>query len=68
VAQLLVPPFSSRAVLGRPRRARLAPVVAAVAAGKLRVNVTHRFPLAAGEEAHALSRTGRVAGKIVLLP
>jgi NADPH:quinone reductase-like Zn-dependent oxidoreductase len=66
--ELLAPPFSSRAVLGRPRRARLAPVVEAVAAGKVRVNVVQRFALAEGEAAHALSRTGRVAGKIVLLP
>jgi NADPH:quinone reductase-like Zn-dependent oxidoreductase len=66
--QLLVPPFSSRAVLGRPRTPQLAAVVAAVAAGKVRVNVAQRFPLAEGEAAHALSRTGRVAGKLVLLP
>jgi len=68
VAQLLVPPFSSKSVLGRPNRARLAPVVAAVAAGQVRVNVAHRFPLAEAEAAHRLSRTGRVTGKIVLLP
>jgi NADPH:quinone reductase-like Zn-dependent oxidoreductase len=66
--QPIVPPFTSKAVLGRPNRARLAPVVAAVAAGKLRVNVTHRFPLADAEQAHALSKGGRVVGKIVLLP
>ena len=65
--QLLVPPFSSRAVLGRPRRPQLAAIAGAVAAGKVRVNVAHRFPLAEGEAAHALSRTGRVTGKIVLL-
>jgi NADPH:quinone reductase-like Zn-dependent oxidoreductase len=65
--QLLVPPFSSRAVLGRPRRTQLAAIAGAVAAGKVRVNVAHRFPLAEGEAAHALSRTGRVTGKIVLL-
>jgi NADPH:quinone reductase-like Zn-dependent oxidoreductase len=68
VAQLLVPPFSSRAVLGRPNRARLEPVVAAVAAGRVRVHLAHRFPLAEAEQAHRLSRTGRVAGKIVLIP
>lgn len=68
IAQLLVPPFSSRPVLGRPTRARLEPVVAAVAAGRVRVTIAHRLPLAEAEEAHRLSRTGRVAGKIVLLP
>lgn len=68
VAQLLAPPFSSRAVLGRPTRARLEPLVAAVAAGLLQVRIAHRFALGDAEQAHQLSRTGRVAGKIVLLP
>jgi NADPH:quinone reductase-like Zn-dependent oxidoreductase len=68
VAQLLVPPFSSKPVLGQPDRARLAQVVAVVAAGQVRVNIPHRFGLAEAEQAHQLSRTGRVTGKIVLLP
>jgi NADPH:quinone reductase-like Zn-dependent oxidoreductase len=68
VAQLLVPPFSSKAVLGQPDRERLARVVAAVAAGRVRVNIAHRFALADAEQAHQLSQTGRVTGKIVLLP
>jgi NADPH:quinone reductase-like Zn-dependent oxidoreductase len=68
VAQLLVPPFSSKAVLGRPTRERLAPLVAAVAAGQLTVNLAQRFGLAEAEQAHRQSRTGRVAGKLVLLP
>ena len=68
IAQLCVPPFASRAVLGRPRREHLARVVAAVAAGQLRVEIAGRFPLAEAERAHALSRTGRVTGKLVLLP
>jgi NADPH:quinone reductase-like Zn-dependent oxidoreductase len=67
-AQLLVPPFSSRVVLARVTRARLEPVVAAVAAGQIRVNLAGRFPLAQAEQAHALSRTGRVTGKLVLVP
>lgn len=66
--QVLVPPFSSKAVLGRPTRERLAHVVAAVAAGQVKVDVTHRFRLEEAEAAHALSRTGRVTGKIVLIP
>lgn len=66
--QPLIPPFTSKPVLGRPTRARLAPVVAAVAAGQVRVRIEHRFPLADAEQAHALSRTGRVTGKIVLIP
>jgi NADPH:quinone reductase-like Zn-dependent oxidoreductase len=68
IAQLLVPPFSSKAVLGRPTRERLQHVVAEVTAGRLKVNITHRFPLAEAEQAHRLSQTGRVTGKIVLIP
>jgi len=68
VAQLLVPPFSSKAVLGQPGRERLAHVVGAVAAGRVRVNIARRFGLAEAEQAHQLSRTGRVSGKLVLLP
>jgi NADPH:quinone reductase-like Zn-dependent oxidoreductase len=68
IAQLFVPPFTSKAVLGRPTRERLEHVVAEVAAGRLKVNVTHRFPLSEAEAAHRLSQTGRVTGKIVLLP
>lgn len=66
--QVLVPPFSSKSVLGRPNRARLEPVVAAVAAGQVRVNIAHRLPLAEADEAHRLSRTERMTGKIVLIP
>jgi NADPH:quinone reductase-like Zn-dependent oxidoreductase len=68
VAQLLVPPFSSKAVLGQPDRERLARVVETVADGRVRVNISQRFGLAEAEQAHQLSRTGRVTGKIVLLP
>ena len=68
VAQLLVPPFSSKAVLGQPSRERLAKVVEAVAGGRVRVNIAHRFRLAEAEQAHQLSRTGRVTGKLVLIP
>ena len=66
--QPLMPPFTSKAVLGRPNRTRLAPVVQAVAAGQIRVNVQHRFALAEAEKAHELSKSGRVTGKIVLRP
>jgi NADPH:quinone reductase-like Zn-dependent oxidoreductase len=64
--QPFVPPFTSKAVLGRPTRARLEPVVAAVAAGLVQVRIVARFALADAERAHALSQTGHVAGKIVL--
>ncbi len=67
IAQLFVPPFSSKAVLGRPTRERLAHLVSAISAGKVKVNIAQRFALAEAEQAHALSQTGRVTGKIVLL-
>jgi NADPH:quinone reductase-like Zn-dependent oxidoreductase len=68
VAELFAPPFSSKAVLGKPTRARLEPVVAAVAAGKVQVQIARRFALADALQAHALSQTGRVVGKLVLVP
>lgn len=68
IAQLFAPPFSSKAVLGQPGRERLAHVVAAVAAGQVKVRIERRFPLAEAEQAHQLSQTGRVTGKLVLLP
>lgn len=68
IAQLLVPPFKSRAILGRPTGARLEPLVAAVAAGKVRVAIAQRLPLAEAEEAHRLSKTGRLTGKLILEP
>jgi NADPH:quinone reductase-like Zn-dependent oxidoreductase len=68
LGQVLVPPFTSRAILGKPRRAQLEPLVAAAAAGRLRVTVTHRLRLEEAEEAQRLSRSGRMTGKIVLIP
>lgn len=68
MAQVLVPPFRSRAILGKPTRTRLAAVVDAVAAGQVVVNVAQRMPLADVEAAHELSETGRMIGKLVLLP
>lgn len=65
---LLVPPFTSRTVLGRPTGARLKPLVDAIAAGKLQVAIAERLPLAEAERAHVLSRGGRMTGKIVLVP
>ena len=65
--QVVVPPFRSRAILGKPTRARLAAVVAAVAAKQLVVSISERLPLAEVETAHAKSMTGRMTGKLVLL-
>lgn len=68
MAQLLAPPFSSRLVLGRPTQERLRHLVAAIAAGRMKVHVAARFGLGEAEQAHRLSQGGRVVGKIVLLP
>ncbi|HVV85703.1 MAG TPA: NAD(P)-dependent alcohol dehydrogenase [Kofleriaceae bacterium] len=66
--QVVVPPFRSRAILGKPTTARLAALVDAVAAGKVTVAITARLPLTSVEAAHEQSRTGRMTGKLVLLP
>jgi NADPH:quinone reductase-like Zn-dependent oxidoreductase len=68
MAQVIVPPFRSRAILGKPTRTRLAAVVDAVAAGQLVVNIAQRMPLVEVEAAHEMSETGRMTGKLVLLP
>jgi len=68
MAQILVPPFTSRTILGRPTRRRLSAVVDAVVAGHLAVQIAERLPLAEANQAHALSETKRMTGKIVLLP
>lgn len=67
-AQILVPPFASKSLLGRPTGARLEPLVAAIAAGRLRVTIAQKLPLTSAEEAHRLSQTGRMTGKLVLEP
>lgn len=65
---ILVPPFSSKSVLGRPTAARLRPIVEAVARGDVVVNISERMPLAEAERALDLSKAGRMTGKIVLIP
>jgi NADPH:quinone reductase-like Zn-dependent oxidoreductase len=65
---ILVPPFRSRSVLGRPTAARLRHVIDAVASGAVAVRISERMPLAQAEQALALSRAGRSTGKLVLLP
>lgn len=66
--QIFVPPFRSRMILGRPTTARLAALVDAVAKGQVTVPIAQRLPLADVEAAHAASQTGRMTGKLVLLP
>jgi NADPH:quinone reductase-like Zn-dependent oxidoreductase len=68
MAQALVPPFRSKTILGAPTRSRLQAAIDAVAAGEVVVNIAERVPLADVEAAHAKSQTGRMTGKIVLLP
>ena len=65
---VLVPPFTSRSVLGRPTTTRLHAVVDAILRGALTVRIERRFPLAAAEQALALSQAGRMTGKIILIP
>jgi hypothetical protein len=65
---LLAPAFTSRSVLARATTERLAPLVEAIAAGRLRVAIAARMPLADLEAAHAQSRTERLTGKIVVHP
>jgi NADPH:quinone reductase-like Zn-dependent oxidoreductase len=68
MAQVVVPPFRSRSILGNPTRARLESVVAAVAAGQVTVNIAERMALTAVEAAHTKSQSGRLIGKLILLP
>jgi NADPH:quinone reductase-like Zn-dependent oxidoreductase len=66
--QVLVPPFRSRAILGRPNGQRLRGLVDAVAESKVQVHIAERLPLLEAEAALAKSKTGRMTGKLVLLP
>lgn len=62
--------FSSQVttVLGRPNRANLEPLVAALARGDLDPIIEKTFPLAEAEAAHQLSKAGKVVGKLLLIP
>lgn len=64
----LIAPRKSKGILGKPTGARLEPLIAAVADGTLRVSIAQCLPLTSAEEAHTLSRTGRLTGKLVLVP
>jgi NADPH:quinone reductase-like Zn-dependent oxidoreductase len=68
VVQMLVSPFRSKVILGKPTGKRLEPLVAAVAAGKLQVAIAHKLPLTSAEQAHRLSQTSRMTGKLILEP
>jgi NADPH:quinone reductase-like Zn-dependent oxidoreductase len=66
--QTLIAPRRSKSILGRPSGVLLEPLVAAVADGALTVSIARKLPLTSAEEAHQLSRSGRMTGKLVLLP
>lgn len=68
MVQTLIAPWRSKSILGRPTGALLEPLVAAVADGSLTVPIAQTLPLTDAEEAHRLSRSGRMTGKLVLLP
>jgi NADPH:quinone reductase-like Zn-dependent oxidoreductase len=57
-----------KTVLGRVTKARMQPLVDALARGDLRPVIQERFALADAERAHALSRSGKVVGKLLLIP
>lgn len=57
-----------RTILGVPTRARLEPLVAALAHGKIEAIIAERIPLAEAERAHQVSRAGKVVGKLLLIP
>ncbi len=60
-------PGRSHTVLTRATTERLQPLVDALADGSLRVHLQERIPLVEAERAHALSRQGKVVGKLVLV-
>ncbi|WP_370069082.1 NAD(P)-dependent alcohol dehydrogenase [Mycobacterium sp. MAA66] len=68
MVQTVIAPRRSKSILGRPTGALLEPLVAAVADGSLRVSIAQTLPLTSAEEAHRLSQSGRMTGKLVLLP
>ncbi len=57
-----------RTVLGKVTRERLAPLVEALATGQLAPIIQEKIPLAEAERAHALSKAGKVVGKLLLVP
>ena len=65
--QPLVPPFQSRLLLSTPKSEHLQPVMDAIAAGGVSIAIAQRFPLEAIEQAHQLSITGRMTGRLVLI-
>jgi NADPH:quinone reductase-like Zn-dependent oxidoreductase len=65
---LLLRSRSVKTVLGRPARRTLEPLVLALSRGELEPLIEQRFPLADAEQAHLRSRSGKVVGKLLLVP
>jgi NADPH:quinone reductase-like Zn-dependent oxidoreductase len=59
---------SVRAVLGKPTRTLLEPLVAAASREELAIPVEARFSLEEAEAAHVRSKAGKVVGKLLILP
>jgi NADPH:quinone reductase-like Zn-dependent oxidoreductase len=59
---------SVKQVLGRPGRENLEPLVKWLADGAITPLIEARFPLAEAEEAHRVSKAGKVVGKLLLVP
>jgi NADPH:quinone reductase-like Zn-dependent oxidoreductase len=57
-----------QAVLGRPNRSTLEPLVAQMARGEFPVVIEKKLPLSEAEEAHKISAGGKVVGKLLLIP
>ena len=68
IAQVLVPPFSSKLVLAEPRTPHLQFIMDALADGSVTIGIAERLPLRELQQAHDLSETGRMTGKIVMIP
>lgn len=59
-------PGPVKTVLGRPNRQNLTPLVAHLSSGELEAVIAERIELGEAERAQAISRAGRVVGKLVL--
>ncbi|MBX7195447.1 MAG: NAD(P)-dependent alcohol dehydrogenase [Sandaracinaceae bacterium] len=59
---------SVRTLLGAPNQKRLEPLVEAMAKGQLKARIEARFSLEDAEKAHEKSRSGKVVGKLLIVP
>jgi NADPH:quinone reductase-like Zn-dependent oxidoreductase len=66
--QPLMPPFSSKLILGMPLAKNTQPIMDLLAGGLVTIGISEKIPLVELERAHTLSRTGRLTGKLVMIP